>query len=115
MLDIGFWELVIIAVLALVVLGPERLPSAIRSVMSTVRSVKQTVNNVKADINHEMRVSELHEHLKRAEEKGMRDLTDQEESAISELKKAADEINHLKEEFNQPKINSQKKQNQPDE
>ncbi|WP_159217753.1 Sec-independent protein translocase protein TatB, partial [Klebsiella pneumoniae] len=32
MFDIGFWELVLIAIVALVVLGPERLPHAIRSV-----------------------------------------------------------------------------------
>lgn len=99
MLDIGFWELVIIAVLALVVLGPDRLPGALRSVMSTVRSVKQTVNSVKADINHEMRISELHEQLKKAEEKGMQDLTQSEEGAISELKNAVNEVNQLKDEL----------------
>jgi sec-independent protein translocase protein TatB len=40
MFDIGFFELLIIAVVGLVVLGPERLPGAIRSTMKTVRSIK---------------------------------------------------------------------------
>ncbi len=40
MFDIGFWELVIIGIIGLVVLGPERLPTAIRSVRAWVNKVK---------------------------------------------------------------------------
>ncbi|KMT64659.1 Sec-independent protein translocase protein TatB [Catenovulum maritimum] len=93
MLDIGFWELVIIAVLALVVLGPERLPSAARSIAKTVRNLKQTANNLKSELNHELRVSELHQQLKEAEKKGMQGLNDKENSAIKELEEAAAEVN----------------------
>ncbi|MCU4675525.1 Sec-independent protein translocase protein TatB [Catenovulum sp. 2E275] len=93
MLDIGFWELALIAVLALLVLGPERLPSAIRSVSQLIRSVKQTANNLKSELNHELRVSELHEQLKQAEAKGMQNLTSAEKKAVSELEEAARSVN----------------------
>ncbi|MER2491854.1 Sec-independent protein translocase protein TatB [Catenovulum sediminis] len=107
MLDIGFWELILIAILALVVLGPERLPGAIRSVVSTFRSIKQTANNLKAEFNHELRVNELHEQLKQAEQKGMMNLTESEKKAVSELEQAAHDVNQIKN-----NLNSDNKSNQ---
>ncbi|WP_016954389.1 Sec-independent protein translocase protein TatB [Catenovulum agarivorans] len=66
MLDIGFWELVIIGVVGLTVLGPDRLPSAIRSVTSVIHNVRQTANNLKAELNHELKVNELQQQLSEA-------------------------------------------------
>ncbi|WAJ70717.1 Sec-independent protein translocase protein TatB [Catenovulum adriaticum] len=93
MLDIGFWELALIGILALLVLGPERLPSALRSVGKAVRTVKQTANHLKSEFNHELRVSELHEQLKQAEAKGMQNLTETEQNAVAELQEAARSVN----------------------
>lgn len=93
MLDIGFWELALIGILALLVLGPERLPGALRSVGKAVRTVKQTANHLKSEFNHELRVSELHEQLKQAEAKGMQNLTDTEQKAVAELEEAARSVN----------------------
>lgn len=93
MLDIGFWEIALIGVLALLVLGPERLPSALRSVGKAVRTVKQTANHLKSEFNHELRVSELHEQLKQAEAKGMQNLTETEQKAVAELEEAARSVN----------------------
>ena len=45
MFDIGFWELMLIGVLGLVVLGPERLPVAIRSVRGWFTSIRTFVMN----------------------------------------------------------------------
>ncbi|NTS76955.1 twin-arginine translocase subunit TatB [Catenovulum sp. SM1970] len=92
MFDIGFWELMFIAIIGLLVLGPEKLPGAIRSVTSTFRSVKQTANALKSELNHELRVQELHKNLKQAEEKGMQNLTSQESKAIAELEEAAKSV-----------------------
>ncbi|AWB66780.1 twin-arginine translocase subunit TatB [Saccharobesus litoralis] len=93
MFDIGFWELVFIGVIALLVLGPDKLPGAIRSFSKFVSSFKQTVNSVKSEINHELRVHELHEQLKQAEQKGMQNLTGRESNAVAELEQAAKEVN----------------------
>lgn len=71
MFDIGFWELVLIAIVALVVLGPERLPHAIRSVAKFVSAAKSMANSVKDELAHELKVQELQENLRKAEQMGM--------------------------------------------
>ena len=88
----SFWELVVIAVVALLVLGPERLPGAIRSVSGFVRSVKQFGQQMQAELNDELRVQELHDKLKQAEEKGLLNLATEEMQAITELRQAAADV-----------------------
>lgn len=88
----SFWELVVIAVVALLVLGPERLPGAIRSVSGFVRSVKQFGQQMQAELNDELRVQELHDKLKQAEEKGLLNLTTEEMQAMAELRQAAADV-----------------------
>ncbi|OLQ92468.1 twin arginine-targeting protein translocase TatB [Vibrio panuliri] len=92
MFDIGFWELVLISVVALVVLGPERLPHAIRSVSRFISSAKSMANNVKDEISHELKIQELQENLRKAEQMGMEDLSPELKSSVDELKKAAQEV-----------------------
>ena len=55
MFDIGFTEIVVIAVVALIVLGPERLPKAARTLGHLFGRLQRYVADVKADINREMR------------------------------------------------------------
>lgn len=88
----GFWELLIIAVVALLVLGPERLPGAIRGTMKTVRSIKQFGYQMQAELNDNLRVHELHQKLKDAEAKGMLNLTADESAALKELTEAANSV-----------------------
>ncbi|MBS0327528.1 MAG: twin-arginine translocase subunit TatB [Proteobacteria bacterium] len=59
MFDIGFSEIVLIAVVALVVLGPERLPKAARTLGHLFGRLQRYVNEVKADISREMELEEL--------------------------------------------------------
>ncbi|WP_260261346.1 Sec-independent protein translocase protein TatB [Vibrio intestinalis] len=92
MFDIGFWELVLISVVGLVVLGPERLPHAIRSVSRFIASAKSMANNVKDEISHELKVQELQENLRKAEKMGMEDLSPELKSSVEELKQAAQEV-----------------------
>ncbi|SHO55513.1 Sec-independent protein translocase protein TatB [Vibrio quintilis] len=68
MFDIGFWELVLIFVVALVVLGPERMPSAIRSVGRFVRTARQMANSVKDELNRELELNQIQEDLRNAEQ-----------------------------------------------
>ena len=89
MFDIGFWELLVIGVMALVILGPERLTSAIRSTMKVVRGVKQTANGFKNEVEEQLRIHELHENLRKAEEKGFSELDPDLQSSVDELKEAA--------------------------
>lgn len=59
MFDIGFSELVLIGVVALVVIGPERLPRVARTLGHLFGRLQRYVSQVKADINREMDLSEL--------------------------------------------------------
>lgn len=59
MFDIGFFELCIIGVVALLVLGPERLPRAARTAGMWVGRAKRMVTQVKRDIDDELRQEEL--------------------------------------------------------
>ena len=92
MFDIGFWELVLISVVGLVVLGPERLPVAIRSVSKFVGAAKSMANSVKDELSHELKVQELQENLRKAEKMGMEDLSPDLKASVDELKQAAAEV-----------------------
>ena len=59
MFDIGFSEIVVIAVVALIVIGPERLPKTARTLGHLFGRLQRYVNDVKADINREMELDEL--------------------------------------------------------
>ena len=59
MFDIGFSEIVVIAVVALIVIGPERLPKAARTLGHLFGRLQRYVNDVKADINREIELDEL--------------------------------------------------------
>ena len=59
MFDIGFSELMVIGVVALVVIGPERLPRVARTLGHLFGRLQRYVTQVKSDINREMELAEL--------------------------------------------------------
>jgi sec-independent protein translocase protein TatB len=59
MFDIGFSELLVIGVVALLVIGPERLPKVARTAGLLFGRFQRYVNSVKADIGREMELDEL--------------------------------------------------------
>ena len=59
MFDIGFSELMVIGVVALIVIGPERLPKVARTLGHLFGRMQRYVNDVKADISREMELDEL--------------------------------------------------------
>lgn len=70
MFDIGFAELLLCAIVALLVLGPERLPGAARTVGRWVGRARRTVNHFTEQIDREIRAEELRKRL----EEEMREL-----------------------------------------
>jgi len=103
--DVGFWELAIIAAIALLVIGPERLPKAARTVGLWVGRARRMVTDVKSDIDREIRESDLAElkqageELKKAqsvvESSGTKLIQD---SELGELKNAGEELKAAKNE-----------------
>ncbi len=59
MFDIGFTELLVIGVVALLVIGPERLPKVARTAGHLFGRFQRYVNDVRADISREMELEEL--------------------------------------------------------
>ena len=89
MFDIGFSELLVIGVVALIVIGPEKLPRVARTVGHLAGRLQRYVSDVKADINREIELEELRK---------MRDSMQQsasnfESSVQSEMSKTETELN----------------------
>ena len=59
MFDVGFSEIMVIAVVALIVIGPEKLPKTARTLGHLFGRLQRYVNDVKADINREIELDEL--------------------------------------------------------
>lgn len=62
-MDIGIQEIFLISVIALVVLGPERLPSTIKTVAVWIGRIKRSFNDIKADIEREINADEIREQI----------------------------------------------------
>jgi sec-independent protein translocase protein TatB len=93
MFDIGFWELTLIGVMGLVVLGPERLPVAIRTLKGWITGVRKFSDSVKTELTEELRVHELHANLKKAEQADMTNLSPEVAESVKSLKEAAAMVN----------------------
>ncbi|MDH5778839.1 MAG: Sec-independent protein translocase protein TatB, partial [Gammaproteobacteria bacterium] len=65
MFDIGFWELAIIAVVGLLVIGPERLPGVARTAGMWIGRTRRFITTVKTDIDRELKQEELRKALER--------------------------------------------------
>ncbi|HET9404415.1 MAG TPA: Sec-independent protein translocase protein TatB [Burkholderiales bacterium] len=83
MFDIGFSELLLIAVVALIVIGPERLPKVARTLGHLFGRMQRYVNDVKADISREMELEELKK-MQSSMEETARSMRDSVERGISE-------------------------------
>ena len=59
MFDIGFWELLLIAVVALVVVGPERMPRLIRVTGLWLGRANASIQSVRSEISRELRAEDL--------------------------------------------------------
>ena len=64
MFDIGFAELMVVGVLGLIILGPERLPKAARTLGLLLGKARRTMSGIQQEIEREVRQQELAEKLK---------------------------------------------------
>lgn len=84
MFDIGFWELLLIGVVGLLVIGPERLPEVIRTIGTWVGKIQRFVQGVRSDFQSQVETGEL------------RKLLGDQEQQIHDLKNL---VNETKREF----------------
>jgi sec-independent protein translocase protein TatB len=89
MFDIGFTELLVIGVVALIVIGPEKLPRMARTVGHLAGRLQRYVADVKADINREIELEEL----RKMRDSMQQAATNFESSVQSELNKTEADLN----------------------
>lgn len=92
MFDFSFGELAVIGTVALVVLGPERLPKVARAVGDWVGKAQRYVSQVKSDINREIELSELKKVQEEARS-AAQSMKDAMHGAEASLTKTAEELN----------------------
>ncbi|MDY5107662.1 MAG: Sec-independent protein translocase protein TatB [Actinobacillus minor] len=92
MFDIGFSELVLIFIVGLVVLGPQKMPIAIRTVMGWIRTVRGLAANVQNELAQELKLQELKESIKKAEELNLSSLSPELSKTVEELKQSAQQM-----------------------
>ncbi len=84
MFDIGFWELAVIGVVALLVVGPEQLPRLARTAGLWVGRARRFVSSVKADIDRELAADELRKSLaKQADSESLYEIIEDTKRSIS--------------------------------
>jgi len=89
MFDLGFSELMVIALVALIVIGPERLPRVARTMGHLAGRLQRYVADVKADINREVELDEL----RKMRDSMQQSASNLESSVQGELNKTADDLN----------------------
>jgi len=89
MFDIGFSELLVIGLVALVVIGPERLPRVARTLGILAGRLQRYVADVKADIHREVELDEL----RKMKDSVQQTVSGIEDSVHGELNKTADQLN----------------------
>ena len=92
MFDISFSELVLLMVVGLVVLGPKRLPVAIRTVMGWVKTIRGLAANVQNELKQELKLQELQDSIKKAESLNLQTLSPELSKTVEELKAQADKM-----------------------
>jgi|ETNmetMinimDraft_11_1059920.scaffolds.fasta_scaffold26244_2 sec-independent protein translocase protein TatB len=96
MFDFGYWEIVVIFVITLIVVGPEKMPALARKAGLYVGKFKKFVSKIQNDINNEIKSEELKEQLSiKDEESSLSQTVEQAKSSIDEIKKEAAKISDL--------------------
>ena len=92
MFDIGFSELILLMFIGLVVLGPQRLPVAIRTVMGWVKTIRGLAANVQNELKQELKLQELQDSIKKAEQLNLKQLSPDLSKTVEELKEQAQKM-----------------------
>lgn len=95
MFDIGFPELVLVSIVALLVIGPDKLPETVRTVALWVGRIKRSFANIKQEIENEIGADEIRRQLHN--ESIMQQLDEAKEQINSIAKEADESLSELKE------------------
>ena len=86
MFEIGFWELIVVGVVALLVVGPEKLPGLARTAGLWVGKARRMIADVKADVDRELQLEELKQSFRQ-------------QANLTDLKDLSEEVKSLREDI----------------
>ncbi|QFH69407.1 Sec-independent protein translocase subunit TatB [Enterobacter sp. E76] len=92
MFDIGFGELVLVFVIGLIVLGPQRLPVAVKTIAGWVRALRSLATTVQNELTQELKLQEFQDSLKKVEKASLSNLTPELKASMDELREAAESM-----------------------
>ena len=92
MFDIGFSEIMVVAMISLVIMGPERLPETVRTITLWLGRLRQFISSARSELEDEVGVDEIRRQLRN--EKIMRDL-EKTKDELAGLAKDATDINQI--------------------
>ncbi|MCL5500353.1 sec-independent protein translocase protein TatB [Phytobacter palmae] len=92
MFDIGFSELLLVFVIGLVVLGPQRLPVAVRTIVGWIRALRSLATTVQNELTQELKLQEFQDSLKKVEKASLENLTPELKASMDELRQAAESM-----------------------
>ncbi|QIQ22223.1 Sec-independent protein translocase subunit TatB [Zophobihabitans entericus] len=92
MFDISFGQLFLVLIVGLVVLGPKKLPVAIKTVAGWIKTLRSISATVQLELSRELKLQELQDSLKKAEESGLKSITPEIQASIDDLKRVTDSM-----------------------
>lgn len=92
MFDIGFSELLLVFVIGLIVLGPQRLPVAVKTVVGWIRTLRSLATTVQNELAQELNCRSSVESLKKVEKASLNNLTPELKASMDELREAAESM-----------------------
>lgn len=92
MFDIGFSELLLVFIIGLVVLGPQRLPVAVKTIAGWVRALRSLATTVQNELTQELKLQEFQDSLKKVEKASLENLTPELKASMDELRQAAESM-----------------------
>ena len=92
MFDIGFSEIMVVAIISLIIMGPERLPETVRTITLWLGRLRQFISRARSELEDEVGVDEIRRQLRN--EKIMRDLEKTKDELVG-LAKDATDINQI--------------------
>jgi len=90
--DIGFSELLLVFIIGLVVLGPKRLPVAVKTVVGWIRAIRSMATTVQNELAQELKLQEFQDSLKKVEKASLNNLTPELKESMDELREAAESM-----------------------
>jgi len=108
--DIGFFELLIVAIVGLVVIGPERLPETVRSISLWIGRLKRSLRETRSELEKQLGADDIRRQLHN--EEIMRSLESTRQSIENSVK---DNVNQIADPERAGRLGSEHYQSNPDE